>query len=91
MNMSHLILDRGPWFLPTRLGYGTGLPIASQGWVLLLSYLAGMAGLALLAERSDGGALAGVVALMAVITAIFVAVAKARTRGEWRWRWGDDD
>jgi len=88
--MLHWILDRRPWFLPKRFGYGAGWPIAPQGWVLLASYLAGIVGLAVLAERSGGNALAGVAALMALLTAILVAVSKARTRGEWRWRWGED-
>lgn len=29
----------GAWFAPKRYGYGTGLPIAWQGWTLLGGYL----------------------------------------------------
>ncbi len=28
------------WFAPKRYGYGAGLPIAWQGWVLTIGYLA---------------------------------------------------
>ena len=29
-----------PWFRARRLGYGTGLPIAWQGWVMLAAHCA---------------------------------------------------
>src|SRR3546814_16802549 len=32
--MLHLFLDERPWFSAKRHGYGTGLPLAWQGWVL---------------------------------------------------------
>jgi hypothetical protein len=91
MTMWHLLSDGKPWFLPKRFGYGAGTPIAWQGWVLLLSFTAALLGLALLAARARGYALAGTIALIVLLTAILVLVAKARTRGEWRWRWGEDD
>ena len=36
-----------PWFRAKRIGYGTGLPIAWQGWVMLLVHCAVIIGLAL--------------------------------------------
>jgi hypothetical protein len=93
MTMLHEFVDSKPWFLPKRFGYGTGLPIAWQGWVLLLAYTATVIGLALLATRSGPVASAGLAAVVAILTVGLVVIAKARTRGEWRWRWrwGEDD
>ena len=45
--MLHLIFDGRPWFRPKR-GYGTGLPIAWQGWALLASHVALIAGVSAL-------------------------------------------
>ena len=89
--MLHLFFDRSPWFSVKRVGYGAGLPIAWQGWVLLLSYMGAMIGLAVVAERVRGIELAGVIALMLAVTAVLVAVVRARTDGEWRWRSGGGD
>ena len=38
--MLHLFLDNRPWFRPKSRGYGTGLPIAWQGWVLMAAHIA---------------------------------------------------
>ncbi len=75
-------------------GYGAGMPIAWQGWALLLSYIAAFTGLAAAgaADRHAAEALAPAIAgMVLVLTAAFVVVAKVRTRGGWRWRWGEDD
>lgn len=88
--MWHLFSDEKPWFAEKRYGYGAGLPIAWQGWVLLLSYIAAMLGLGLLAERTHGVALAGVILLMVLLTLVLLVIVRARTPGKWRWRWGGD-
>src|SRR3546814_14272282 len=46
--MLHPFLDERPWFRAKRHGYGTGLPIAWQGWVLLAAHVALIAGVATL-------------------------------------------
>jgi hypothetical protein len=46
--MLHHFTDKGPWFRAKRFGYGAGLPFKWQGWVLLLSHMALIIGLALL-------------------------------------------
>lgn len=83
------------WFAVKRYGYGAGMPISWQGWVVFLLFIALMLiptltiswlGLPrqLLAE--------GIVACTNVVmTALFIWVCKSRTNGEWRWRWGDTD
>jgi hypothetical protein len=79
-------VNQGPeWFAAKRYGYGAGLPIAWQGWVLLGAYMA-ILGLAvwLLANVP--------IALFAVAisaTFLLLLIAARTTRGGWRWRWGD--
>lgn len=74
------------WFAPKSHGYGSGLPIAWQGWALLLGYLAVVIGGALLFAASRPILLFSIVI---VLTALFVWITKKTTRGGWRWRWGE--
>ena len=74
------------WFLPKRFGYGSGLPIAWQGWALIAGY--GVAALALglaLLPRNHPGLF---VALLTITTVPLLIVSARHTRGGWRWRWG---
>ncbi|MBH0114169.1 hypothetical protein I5E68_14585 [Novosphingobium sp. YJ-S2-02] len=89
--MLHKLFAKGDWFAPKRFGYGAGLPIAWQGWALIVAWLASLAGLvrALQEPSSLPATLAG--ALFALVTAIFVSLAAKRTRGGWKWRWGERD
>ncbi|MCB2089251.1 MAG: hypothetical protein KDD98_10560 [Sphingomonadaceae bacterium] len=89
--MLHKFFEPGAWFAPKRYGYGAGWPIAWQGWALLGSYLAVLAGVGQLAsfEPETGPAIAFAVIIPA--TAVLIIAAKRRTRGEWRWRWGEGD
>jgi hypothetical protein len=90
--MLHKFFEPGYWFEPKSYGYGAGLPIVWQGWVLLLSFIALFVGLALLAPLADDyRKITGLLALMVLSTAAFVAIVHKRTRGGWRWRWGDRD
>ncbi|HWJ70087.1 MAG TPA: hypothetical protein VNS79_08580 [Sphingobium sp.] len=89
--MFRKFLDDGYWFLPKRYGYGAGLPIAWQGWVVLGAYLAALLGLALVIPALRGAAQAGAVILALLLTAALIAITRRRTRGGWRWRWGEDD
>lgn len=80
--------DDGAWFAPKRYGYGTGLPVAWQGWALLIGFLGLVAALAAtLAERHPEI----FIPLMLLLAAGFTLIAAQRTRGGWRWRWGDPD
>ena len=75
------------WFEPKRYGYGAGLPIAWQGWVLLAFYVLVISAAGLLIP----GTLIGYLALVVVATAILLKVTAAKTRGGWRWRRGEKD
>ncbi len=80
--MLHLRLDNRPWFRPKSRGYGTGLPIAWRGWVLMALHIALITGVAVLLRERP------------VLMTAFVILAglaplpiyHARTEGGWRWR-----
>ena len=80
--MLHLLFDDRPWFRPKSRGYGTGLPIVWQGWVLLSAHIALIAGLAVLLQGRP------VLMTIAVILAALapMPIYRARTEGGWRWR-----
>ncbi|WP_447929311.1 hypothetical protein [Sphingopyxis fribergensis] len=80
--MLHLILDNRPWFRPKRRGYGTGLPIAWQGWTLMIVHIALITGIAvLLKDRPVPMTLFVVLAGLAPMP-----IYRAKTEGGWRWR-----
>ena len=80
--MLHILLDKRPWFRAKAHGYGTGLPIAWQGWLFLALHIALIAGLAvLLRERPALMTIAIVLAALAPMP-----IYRARTEGGWRWR-----
>ncbi|MBO9579708.1 MAG: hypothetical protein J7498_02345 [Sphingobium sp.] len=83
-----------PWFEPKRFGYGAGLPIAWQGWVLTGGFLVGLFVLIVvtgaLARTGSILAAAPVAALVALMIG-FGRICARHTRGGWRWRWGGDD
>lgn len=71
------------WFAPKQSGFGTGLPIAWQGWATLVVFFAGVI---IVLSRLVGPI--RFVAL-AVLAAIFAGVCALKTEGGWRWRGGD--
>lgn len=80
--MLHLFLDDRPWFRPKSRGYGTGLPIAWQGWLMLALHIALITGIAVLLRERP---------MLMTIFVILVSLAplplyRARTEGGWRWR-----
>ena len=82
--MLHHFLDKGAWFRAKRIGYGSGLPLKWQGWVLLLAHMAAIIGVALLLAEKP---------LLMVFLVLIVACAPmpiyaARTEGGWKWRNG---
>lgn len=83
--MIHLLFDKGPWFRAKRFGYGAGLPFKWQGWVLLLTHMAVIIGLALL--LADKPLIS--VPLTLVLALAPMPIYAARTEGGWKWRSGD--
>ena len=73
---------RKPWFAAKRYGYGAGLPIAWEGWVVLGLFLAlAVGGVFLLPPAIH-------IALVLAVTPPFVLIVYRRTEGGWHWRWG---
>lgn len=80
--------DRREWFAPKRYGYGTGLPVSWQGWLVFLGYLSAViASGVFLAPLS----VLAYLTLVITLTIVFIWIARKTTRGGWRWRWGDEE
>lgn len=92
--MLHKLLDDTAWFAPKRYGYGSGLPIRWQGWLLYGAYLAIVAGIAVLdrtgARPGEGNHRAIAFTMLVVTTALLCIISARHTRGGWKWRWGND-
>lgn len=81
-------MSNGPeWFAPKRFGYGSGLPIAWQGWVLTIGFLISTFAASLLLAPHPRA----LPALLAPATILFLSICARTTRGGWRWRSGKDD
>lgn len=85
--MLHKFFEEGYWFAPKRFGYGAGLPIAWQGWALIIAFLALVLGLVDFPSLDPILRWTG----LALATGLLIVIAKKRTRGPWRWRWGGED
>ena len=79
--------DRPEWFEPKRYGYGAGLPIAWQGWLVSLVFVTIVLGAAWFLSHRPMAMLAIVLAA----SALLILIAARTTRGGWRWRWGERD
>ena len=79
--------DNPEWFSAKRFGYGAGLPIAWQGWAMLIVYLAIVAGVGFLFQHRPAVSFA----IFVPLTITLIIVAARSTRGGWRWRWGNRD
>jgi hypothetical protein len=75
------------WFAAKRYGIGSGLPIAWQGWVLLVGYLV-LVGLASFLIPMSWLAY---FSLVGFLTGLFILISARTTRGGWRWRWGKEE
>lgn len=84
--MLHLLLETGPWFRAKRFGYGAGLPFKWQGWVTVALYVLVLSGSGLFADHNSAMPKIATVALMLIITAIFLTIVRKRTEGGWKWR-----
>ncbi|MCY1670509.1 hypothetical protein OVA07_05725 [Novosphingobium sp. SL115] len=83
--------DDGAWFAAKRYGCGAGMPLRWQGWALLLSYFAVLAGVIALDRSGNGAARGAGFALFIAATAVLMVVSARHTRGGWKWRWGSKD
>jgi hypothetical protein len=81
------VSDDPEWFAPKRYGFGSGMPISWQGWLVTLVYAGAMVGAALLLRNNH----LQMIAIFIPLTAVFLIISAKTTRGGWRWRWGEDD
>ena len=79
--------DGPEWFAPKRYGYGAGLPISWQGWVVTLGFSGLLIGTAVLFKDQPLKLFA--VAVPLTVTLMFICA--RTTRGGWHWRWGERD
>jgi hypothetical protein len=76
------------WFPAKRYGWGWGLPVRWQGWVVLAAYAALLfAGIDLFKARRDSSSL---LLYFVVLTAVLVAIIAFKGEGPLRWRWGKE-
>jgi hypothetical protein len=81
-------MSEGPeWFAPKRYGYGSGVPITWQGWVVIIGFVVLLALATLVLPFS----LIAYFSIVATLTAALLFICARTTRGGWRWRWGDRD
>lgn len=72
-----------PWFAVKKHGYGVGLPIAWQGWALLIAYLA--------IVNVSAFMLPTVIFLsvLTIVTIAFLGITYVKSNEKWRWRNGE--
>ena len=80
--MFWLFNDNRPWFHHKNYGFGSGVPVAWQGWAFMALHMALLVGLAALLH---GNPLA---LAIAVVTAAILPlpIYASRTEGGWHWR-----
>ena len=77
--------DDRAWFAPKTFGYGAGLPIAWQGWAVVVALLGLPLGLTFVLLPAHPGYYQAVVIGFVVLMLPLIA---RKTRGGWRWRNG---
>ncbi len=88
--MTDRLREDSEWFAPKRYGYGSGLPMAWQGWVLCAAYLAALAAIGWIAAIGIGWLRIASLPLFVMATTAFIVTASRHTRGGWKWRWGKE-
>ena len=75
------------WFPAKRYGWGWGLPVSWQGWVILATYFGFVvAGFLMFPPQKDAGLFVGYIACL---TALLVAICWLKGAPP-RWRWGEE-
>jgi hypothetical protein len=74
------------WFPVKQYGWGWGLPVRWQGWVVFASYLALMyAGIQYFRPQRN---MAGLLVYLAILTVVLIAIVVAKGERPAGWRWG---
>ena len=80
-----MVEDHGCWFQAKRYGIGWTLPVTWQGWLIVLAYIALLAGGLLVLSESQYRLL-----YIIAITVLLIAVIVWKGERRLRWRWGRD-
>jgi hypothetical protein len=76
------------WFAVKRYGWGWGMPVRWQGWVVLFGYLGlAYAGIYLFVPSRNALALA---LYLLILTALLIGILVWKGERPLRWRWGGD-
>ena len=82
-----------PWFRPKAIGYGSGLPIAWQGWVVLIVYfmitIGAVTGLPFIFPNPAIFLALGFV-IVTMASVLLGIICANKTEGGWRWRGHED-
>jgi hypothetical protein len=74
------------WFPVKSYGWGWGLPVRWQGWVVLASYFALMfAGISYFRPQRD---MVGLLTYLALLTAALIVIVVVKGERPVGWRWG---
>jgi uncharacterized membrane protein len=74
------------WFAAKPYGFGWGLPVRWQGWVVLVAYLTLLlGGVYYFKSRRD---VVSLLVYVGVLTIVLVAVMAVKGERPLRWRWG---
>jgi hypothetical protein len=74
------------WFPAKRYGWGWGLPVRWQGWLVFIAYFGLLfAGLYYFKQRQ---AASGLWLFVAVLTVVLIVVVALKGERPLRWRWG---
>jgi len=76
------------WFPVKQYGWGWGLPVRWQGWVVFVSYLALL--YAAIYYFTPRRAPIGLSVSILMLTAVLVVIVAAKGERPLRWRWGKD-
>lgn len=77
------IKGKKPWFPVKRFGYGVGLPIAWEGWLVTILYMAAMILSGLLLTTW------AFVVTAIPLTIAFILISHLRSDDDWRYRNGE--
>jgi hypothetical protein len=81
-----------PWFRQKRYGYGWGLPLTWQGWLLLVAYFVFIILIVVInADKnySPSDVLLRITLPVIIATLILLIITRI-TSGKPKWRWGDE-
>jgi len=74
------------WFAVKRYGWGWGLPVRWQGWLVLVGYLGLLCAGIYYFERRQGSS--SLLLYIVVLTAVLIAIVALKGERPVRWRWG---